>query len=67
MTTDTWSCSVIYGGNRRQALRDAISKLPSGVVWDLVVRHDAACPSLDWGDLGDCTCKRVTLDARGLR
>jgi hypothetical protein len=67
VTPKTWRRTVTYGTDRRQALRIALAQLPLGVVWDVILLHTDGCPNLDWGDLADCTCATVELEARELR
>jgi hypothetical protein len=63
-----WRSQVTYGDNRRQALRSALAQLPLGVTWDVVLRHSDGCPNLeDWGELADCTCSSIQLEAQELR
>jgi hypothetical protein len=59
------SITVPCAGNRRQAMRDALAQLPRGDTLDVVIRHDEGCFSLyDSGELADCSCPTVTLEAR---
>lgn len=64
-----WTRKVDCSAGRRQALRDALVELPSGVTWDLVIRHHDGCDTLEeWSDgrLTYCTCKTLLLEAREL-
>ena len=65
----TWTRKVDCRAGRRAALRDAIAELPLGVTWDLVIRHQDDCWSLeDWseGELHFCRCTTLILDARAV-
>lgn len=66
----TWTRLVDCTAGRKQALRDAIRELPPGVTWDLVIRHNNDCLTLDldeYSELQFCTCGTVTLEARKVR
>jgi hypothetical protein len=58
---------VATGGDPVGALVRGMRALPvgRGELWDVAIRHDDGCPTLDGGTMLACTCEIVEL--RGVR